>query len=127
MIKLELIGNLGANARSQTMNDGKTVVNFSIAVNNGKDGNGNQRPATWVSASLWYEKGKEAKLLPYLLEGAKVYVSGYPKAEAYQDKTGVAVAGLNLFVNQIELLGAKKQDDNQQESLTNQTEDKLPY
>lgn len=110
MIKLDLIGNLGFDCRVSTMNDGKTVLNFSVALNNGKDGNGNQRPVVWVNCSLWYDKGKEAKLEPYLLKGTKVYVSGYPSTKAYQDQAGKTVSTLNLFVNQIELLSGKPED-----------------
>ena len=45
---LIIAGNVGKDAVLRHTQSGDDVLGFSVAVNNGKDANGQDRPATWV-------------------------------------------------------------------------------
>lgn len=74
------------------------VLNFSIAVDNGKDKNGEKRDPTWYDCALW---GKRAEsLAPYIEKGSKLAVNGRPGARAHEGK-----AYLSLTVNELTFMG----------------------
>ena len=108
MQKLSIIGNLGQDATEKAFSDGKKVINFSVAVSNGKTKEGAERPSSWFNCQLWIEKDQSSKIKDFLKSGTKVYLEGTPKAEAYLDKEGKAIASIVLVVSYRELLSAQK-------------------
>jgi single-strand DNA-binding protein len=115
---------------------GKAVSDFSLAMDNGKDANGEKRPATWVKIVMW---GKQAEsLAQYITKGKYVIVAGRPAVEAYIDKKS-GEARANLVVNMSQLAfggGAKaegeqatkpKQQEKSQESDYSITDDDIPF
>lgn len=103
MIKLQIVGNLGADCIQKEIN-GKTVINFNVAHSEKfKDGQGNLKEKTiWVNCAYWTDKTAIAQ---YLTKGKTVYAEGSPEAEAYTNKDGVAAATLRMRVQSIQLLG----------------------
>lgn len=104
-----IIGNLGANAELRNEN-GKSFVTFRVAdTQRSVNAEGVIHESTsWVSCLL---NGENKGLLPYLIKGQKVCVIGDATVRTYHSKTQRAlVAGVNLFVRQIELIGAKPDD-----------------
>jgi single-strand DNA-binding protein len=110
MQRLELIGNIGADAKLTNLNDGKAVLNYSVAIYNGKDKAGKDRPATWVNCQHYF-KSQEVKIQEYLVRGAKVFVSGRPKVEAYMSNENKAAAALVCVVDSVQLIGGPKNDE----------------
>jgi single-strand DNA-binding protein len=108
MQKLTIIGNLGQDAQEKAFSDGKKVINFTVAVSNGKTKDGTERPSSWFNCQLWIEKDQSSKRKDHLKSGTKVYLEGIPKAEAYLDKEGKAVSSIVLVVSFVELLSAQK-------------------
>lgn len=108
---LNVIGYLGGDITSSVVN-GKTVLNGNLAVTKKwKDASGNQKESTqWVNLSYWTEK---TGLLPYLKKGVLIYASGEADAKVYTQRNGQTVAQLVLRVNQIQLLGGKKETTTQ--------------
>lgn len=106
MQKLQIIGNLGSDVQTKTFSDGKTVLNFSAAVSNGKTKDGTERPASWYNCQLWREKEENTSIKDYLKKGTKVFIEGTPKAEAYLDSAGKAAGSIVIVVNYLELLSA---------------------
>jgi single-strand DNA-binding protein len=97
MQSLTIAGNVG-NVKDIKEVNGDKVLNFSIAVDNGKDKNGEKRDATWFDCALW---GKRAEsLAPYISKGSKLVVSGRPSARAHEGK-----AYLGLTVNELTFMG----------------------
>lgn len=93
------IGNLCANAVQRQAQDGKLFITFDIAVNEGKN-----VPPVYVSCA---KNGDNAKLLPYLEKGKKVYVRGRITARTYNStKDGQTHAYLALSVYELELISA---------------------
>lgn len=74
------------------------VCNFSIAVNNGKDAQGVERPATWFDCSLWGKRGEA--LARYITKGSKLTVTGRPTVRVHEGK-----AYLGVNVNEVTLMG----------------------
>lgn len=104
MIKLQIIGNLGADAVVKEIN-GKHVINFNVAhTEKYKDAQGNQKESTtWVECARWTDS---TAIAPWLTKGMKVYAEGRPTADAYTDKSNTARATLRMTVDKIELLGS---------------------
>lgn len=91
---LIIAGAVGKDAVLRTTNSGDSVLNFSIAVDNGKDKNGEKREPTWFDCSVWGDRA--SKLQPYIKKGARLSVSGRPSARAHEGK-----AYLGLTVNEL--------------------------
>lgn len=109
MESLVLIGNLGADAKLVS-NNGRPFVSFSVAnTERWKDEQGVDHEQTdWVSCAL---NGENQKLLPYLKAGQKVCCIGKIRTRVYSSaKERRLVAGLNMSVNQLELIAAAPDD-----------------
>lgn len=106
MLTTIVIGNLGANAEFHSEN-GNEFVSFKVAHTNrykGSDGQ-DKEETVWVSCVL---NGRADKLLQYLTKGTKVCVIGDASVRTYHSKKMQRlVAGVNVFVRQIELIGAR--------------------
>lgn len=71
MIVTTVVGNLGADCRTNTVG-GTAVCNFTVA---GKSGFGDREQTLWFDCALW-GKQAESKLVDYLKKGQLVAVSG---------------------------------------------------
>lgn len=141
MFKIDVIGNLGADAETRVSN-GATYVAFRVAhtvksvdVQSGEV----VRDAVWVSCS---KAGECTNLMPYLRKGAKVFVRGNAQLKVYTGHDGKQHAGINLFVHELELCGsqvgdapagmssdkgAAGADTSADESSDTNTKDELPW
>jgi single-strand DNA-binding protein len=108
MIKLQVIGNLGADCIQKEIN-GKTVINFNVAHSEKyKDAQGNLKErTTWVNCAYWTDKTAIAQ---YLTRGKTVYAEGSPEADPYTNKEGQPAATLRMRVQSIQLLGGNTGD-----------------
>lgn len=106
MQQLTLAGTVGRNAELRRTNSGDAVLNFSLAIDNGKDKDGNKRDATWFDCSLW---GKRAEALQsYVLKGGKLTVTGRPSA---REHNGKVYLGCN--VQELTFMGGGNRDSQQ--------------
>ena len=103
MIKLQVIGNLGKDCITNTVN-GKSVMNFSVAhTEKFKDSQGVQKDkTTWVDCAYWSDRTAVA---PYLKKGTQVYVEGTPEVRTYPKNDGTTGVSLTLRVLSVQLLG----------------------
>jgi single-strand DNA-binding protein len=103
MIKLQIVGNLGADCILKEIN-GKNVINFNVAhTEKYKDSQGNlKEKTTWVNCAYWTDRTAVAQ---YLKKGKQVYAEGSPEAEAYTNKDNQPAATLRLRVRDLQLLG----------------------
>lgn len=106
MLRFEVIGYLGADAKV-IVQGGRSFVTFNVA-HNGKwsDENGAEHSRLqWVSCAL---DGDGGRLLPFLKRGRSVYVCGRGSARVFSsEKERRMVAGLNLSVERLELIGGE--------------------
>jgi len=103
MIKLQVIGNLGKDCITNTVN-GKSVMNFNVAhTEKFKDSQGDQKDKTiWVECAYWSDRTAVA---PYLKKGTQVYVEGTPEVRTYPKNDGTTGVSLTLRVLSVQLLG----------------------
>jgi len=79
-----LAGTVGRDAELRHTQNGDAILNFSLAIDNGKDKQGNKRDATWWDCSVW---GKRATALQSMITtGGKLTVTGRPSAREYGGK-----------------------------------------
>lgn len=126
MIKVEIIGNLGADAQLQQLN-GNKFVSFRVA-NTDKwtdKTTGEISVSTqWISCSL---NGDGGGITPYLKKGTKVFVRGNAQFVVYSSaKSRKMEVGVNLFVREIELCGsvAEQTTENAGEQKENKVKNK---
>jgi len=113
MQTLIIAGNVGKDAELRNTQGGESVLNFTVAVSNGKDKDGNDRPATWFDCSLW---GKRAdSLKSYITKGSKLTVRGRPTARAHDGK-----AYLGLTVDDLTFMGSTGQRDDSSQRQSSQ-------
>jgi single-strand DNA-binding protein len=87
--KVTLVGNLGDDPESRSLNNGGEVVNLRIATSESwKDRDGNKQERTeWHRVVIFNENlGKVAK--SYLKKGSKVYIEGQIQTRKWQDNSG---------------------------------------
>lgn len=104
MLKVEVIGNLGADAEVKTSN-GSQFVAFRIADSSKyKDQQGKEVNVTnWIDCVM---SNAESKVIPYLKAGVKVFVRGNGSLRVYSSKKDrMMKAGLQVSVVEVELCG----------------------
>jgi len=88
--KVILVGNLGRDPESRTMQSGGKVVSFSIATSeswNDKASGERKEKTQWHRIAIFNEKlGEIAER--YLKKGSKVYLEGSLESRKYTDKDG---------------------------------------
>ena len=93
MFKVEIIGYIGADARIVSTN-GNEFVSFNVAHSEKRN---DKEITTWVGVTT-----QNTKLAQYLTKGTKVFVRGNASLRVYQNEQHQAVAGINVFANEIE-------------------------
>lgn len=82
MNNLTIAGNVG-NVRGPNDVGDKRVLNFSIAVNEGRD------RTTWFDCALWGDRAD--KLAPYITKGKMLAVTGSVSGDVYEGKPQLKV------------------------------------
>jgi single-strand DNA-binding protein len=104
MLKVEIIGNLGADVEVKDSN-GSQFATFRVAdTSRYKTQSGEDKEVTnWIDCSY---NNVESKVLPYLKAGVKVFVRGNASLRVYSSKKDRCMkAGLQVSVQEIELCG----------------------
>ena len=99
---MNVVGTLGKDAEVKSLN-GKNVINFSVAVNQGY---GDNKTTLWVDCAKW---GEKTGIAEYLKKGTKVALHGEPSLRKWEGG-----ATITLRVADIELLGTKSDGQQQQ-------------
>lgn len=117
--RVDLIGNLGADPESRSMNNGGQVVSFRLACSESwKDRDGNRQERTeWVPVVIFNEGlGKVAS--QYLRKGSKVFVSGRFQTRKWQDQSGAdrytTEVVVQKFGGELVLLDSRREPDGSQ-------------
>ena len=108
MLKVELIGNLGADVDFKESN-GSKFATFRVAdTTKYTTQQGETKEVTnWIDCSM---NNIESKVLPYLKAGVKVFVRGNASLRVYSSKKDRCMkAGLQVSVLEIELCGGNNE------------------
>lgn len=90
-------GHLGNDPILRYTTEGLAVVNFTVAVNMGKD-----KEPIWHNVSAWNHQAENCA--QWLKKGSLVQVTGIVKARAFQTKQGQMGASLDVTANQVTFL-----------------------
>ena len=127
MQHLTIAGNVGKDAELRKTQSGEPVLNFTLAVDNGKDANGEKRQATWFDCALW---GKRAEsLAAHITKGSKLVVTGRPTARAHDGKAylGVNVAELTFMGGGAERSGDAPKTRDEPRRSPAELDDEIPF
>lgn len=121
MNKVILIGNITKELELRKTQTNKSVVEFSIAIN---EGYGDNKTTEYVNITCW-EKLAE-RIVQYCRKGHKIGVEGRIKTDSYE-KQGQKVYRTYVLANNIEFLQPKESTTIEQTSLTGTDKDVLGY
>lgn len=109
MFKIEVIGNLGADAEVKTAQGNKFVAMRIAHTEKWKDEHGNKQSRTiWIDATM---NDVDSPVLPYLKQGVKVFVRGNASLRVYSSPTDrMMKAGAQVSVRELELVGGSSDD-----------------
>ena len=104
MLKVEFIGNLGADAEIKEANGSKWVGMRAAHTTKYQTESGEDRSiTTWVDINL---SNSESKVIPFLKAGVKIFVRGNADLRVYSSKKDrMMKAGLTIHASEIELVG----------------------
>lgn len=115
MNQITIIGNIGQDAIIRDHN-GQKSINFHVAVNRSYKDKDNVKveKTDWFACTYWKREGQSAEISKYLLAGTQVMIQGEPSSRAYQSKKDNQwYSSLEVNVQTLQLLGAKKADGSQ--------------
>ncbi len=103
--RVMLIGNAGRDAEVRSTASGKTVANFSLAVNESfRDKNkGNRQRVEWVRCVAWNKQAEIAGKL--IAKGNHVFVEGRLQTRQFEDREGVTRTVIEVVVTSLRVLG----------------------
>lgn len=110
--KVILVGNLGKDPETRSLDNDKTVCKFTVATSESyKDRNGNKIENTeWHNIEMWGGLAKVAG--QYLTKGSKVYLEGKIKTDEYE-KDGIKRYSTKIVANEMKMLDGKKGESNE--------------
>jgi single-strand DNA-binding protein len=106
--KVTLIGNIGNAPEVKELNGGNKLAKFSLATNETYRNKAGEKvtDTQWHNLTAW---GKTAEIVgKYLKKGSEVAVEGKLLNRNYTDKEGVKRYVTEIQVNEILMLGGKK-------------------
>lgn len=109
MNKVHLIGRLTKDLELRTTQSGNNCISFSIAVDNGKDKDGNKREADFINCVAW-EKSAEI-LHKYLKKGDLIYLGGCIKTYKYQNESGENRYKTYVLVQSFEFIQSRPKEE----------------
>lgn len=127
---MELTGRITADAKVNSLPDGRKVVRFSIALNDRYKPKGSdqwKQLTTYVNCSYWQREA----LAPYLTKGTLVELAGRISVSAWKNAAGEAKGSLDFFVSTLKFHGGKAEKKTVSTSVVvsaeGDTADDLPF
>lgn len=102
---VQIIGKITKDIELRTTESGMKAVAMFIAINNGKNENGEERPADFPKVCV-YEKQAE-NLAKYCKKGSLVGVNGRIKTRNYEKEDGTKIYETYVIANRVEFLDTK--------------------
>lgn len=116
MNNVTLMGRLTDNVEVKTGSRDTRWANFTLAVRDGVDENGNSR-AQFIRCSIF---NKAADVLEKFTEkGSPLCIRGHLSVSSYEDKDGKTVWSTQVIVDDFDLIGARKAETEEPEKKQN--------
>lgn len=101
-----LVGRLARDPEIRYMQSQTAVCSATIAVNRGKDSNGNDRGADFIRLTIFNKPGEVFQ--KYLTKGRQVAVQGRLNTGSYKNKNGETVYTTDVIVEKFDFIGNKQ-------------------
>lgn len=124
MNRLTIIGNLTTDPELRTTQNGKTVCNFSVAVNRRNKVEG-QPEADFFRVSAWNQLGENCG--KYLAKGRKVAVIGPVSVRAYETQYRKHGANLEVMAQEVEFLSSRNDNVDKETGMLKVDPDDNPF
>ena len=113
MLNIVFAGNVGGDVtlREVTVRDEPVkVASFSVAVDNGKNVDGEDIPPTWIRVSVW--RGYADVVAQFVKKGDRVtVVAERLKSSAYTSADGEVRSSLEVSARSVDFSGNRRRDD----------------
>lgn len=112
MNKCVLIGRISSDIELRTTQSGVATCSFSVAINNGKDKDGNERPADFINCRAWRETANF--ISKWFQKGKMIAIEGKFKTDKYQHKShsDVTMYSSYILIDNVEFCGDKGNNSN---------------
>ena len=118
--KVILIGNLGKDPETRTLESGAVICRFSIATTETyKDRKNGERTShtEWHNITLW--RGLAEVADKYLHKGDKVLIEGRIRTRSWEDKeSGQTRYSTEILANQMQMMGSNKKTEESNNNTT---------
>lgn len=109
MNNVSIIGRITKDVELKTTQSGLNAVSMFIAVNNGKDKDGNERPADFPKVYV-YDKQAE-NVSKYCHKGSQIAISGKIKTRTWDKEDGTKGYETYILANRVQFLDNKQSND----------------
>lgn len=113
MNRATLIGRITKDIELRYTSNNTAFSSISIAINNGKDKNGNDRPADFVNVQVWDKQAET--LAKYQSKGSKILVEGPIKTDSYIGNDGKTK--YSTYVRATRIIFLEKVNQNEEEVI----------
>lgn len=103
-----LVGRLTKDPEVRYTPNGTACCQFNLAVGNGKDKDGEERPASFPNIVVWDKQAEN--LAKYQKKGNQIAVDGRLQTRSYENEKGVKVYVTEVVARQIQFLDNKKEE-----------------
>lgn len=118
--KVILVGNVGKDPDVKYFDNGSAVANFTLATTERgyTAANGTQIPdrTEWHNVVCWRGLAKVAE--QFVRKGSQLYIEGKIRSRTYDDANGVKRYVSEIYVDNLELLGARRRENEGDGTLT---------
>lgn len=121
--KVILVGNVGKDPDIKYFDNGSAVANFTLATTERgyTAANGTQIPerTEWHNVVCW--RGLAKVVEQFVKKGTQLYIEGKIRSRTYDDSNGVKRYVSEIYVDNLELLGRRKENGYQENSSFNES------
>ncbi len=118
--KVILVGNVGKDPDVKYFDNGSAVANFTLATTERgyTAANGTQIPdrTEWHNVVCWRGLAKVAE--QFVRKGSQLYIEGKIRSRTYDDTNGVKRYVSEIYVDNLELLGRRRENEGDNTSST---------
>lgn len=128
MNQVILIGRLTKDAELRYTQSNIACANFDLAINNGKDKDGNERQADFIRCVLWDKKAEN--MAKYTKKGSQIAVEGAIKTDSYNDEQGNKRYRTYVLAKNVQFLDSRRVQEplpQEPDYLINKQEEKDPF
>lgn len=124
MNKIIIVGNITRDIDLAETASGTSYCNFSVAVNRAMPDSDGNKQTDFFNCTAWKQRAEV--IAKYCKKGSKVLVEGEMQARSYEDKNGNRQTGWNINVNNIEFLGSRQENIEEDDKPARATRRPIP-